>query len=276
MLFSALLFAIVAGCASQQKITKQPIPVAIDTSRLEIQQLEHWLAERSKICQRLNVEGDITVDQEGETNSASFDMKSKRLDASGNRIDSLSIVVSGPLGIKLARFLASPERYQFYDMLHGQTLSGRTDATSLEELTHLSGVSLPIMSDIIYGLPGMNLEGDSIRLYSTSSDRYVLIDQNPNLNITYLLQFEGALTANSVNGTFYLSHLDRWNQILDPMSSKVPTPFISIHFSEPESVSGVFIPKKIEAVNGNNSLTLQYNTVELNPNSLKVKIKMPE
>ena len=56
-----------------------------------------------------------------------FSMKSKRIDRE-RRIDSLSIEVKGPFGIKVARFLCSPEGYQLHDILHGETIHGATDA----------------------------------------------------------------------------------------------------------------------------------------------------
>jgi hypothetical protein len=228
------------------------------------------------VAQSLSTTGDVTLEQAGESNSASFAMKSKRIDINGNRIDSLSIEVMGPFGIKVAKFLASPKQYAFYDLLHGQTMTGATDAKSLEDLTHLHGVSLQAMSDLVYGLPGSDLRAeDSMRFYSIGESRYVLLVQNFNVNATSVLDLEGAMPNDSSAGSLMLVRYRRWNGILNPMESKTP-PAVSIHFSEPMMVNGFSIPQHIEATAGENKLTLAYDHIELNPPSLTVKIKMPQ
>src|ERR1700733_958214 len=139
--------AIFSGCSSSQKTTANHSRT-VDTSAAAISSIRSWLASRSLLARNISVEGDISVDQNGSENSGSFSMKSKRLanpeksgaDGETSRIDSLSVEVFGPFGIKVARFLASPVKYQFYDILHGEPLTGPTDAHSLESLTQLRGV----------------------------------------------------------------------------------------------------------------------------------------
>ncbi|HEY3875290.1 MAG TPA: hypothetical protein VGM92_07415 [Candidatus Kapabacteria bacterium] len=267
--------AFLASCGTQPKMTKERLPVTIDTSAVTIANIRSWMASRSIFARSLSVSGDITVDQAGDKNSASFAMKSKRIDAGGNRVDSLSIVISGPLGITLARFLASPQQYKFYDILHGQTLTGPTDAHSLEDLTHLGGISLSEMSDIVYGLPGIPFQTDSLSLYSNSETRHVIVAKDNQAHTTAVLELEGTLPNETDAGSLQLTGVRVWNGLIDPMHTAA-TPYVTVHFSELETVGGFSIPKHLDARAGENSLTLQYDDVQINPDELTVRIKMPQ
>jgi hypothetical protein len=262
-----------AGCASAPKLTSTNPEHRIEASDQAIRNVRSWLAARSLLAQNMSVTGDVTFDQNGESNSASFAMKSKRLDANGDRIDSLSVEVLGPFGIKLARFLASPEQYSFYDLLHGQPVSGPTDAKSLEDLTQLKAVSLETMSDLIYGIAGSDLRpNDSVRFYTSGASHYVMIVQNA--TITSSLDLEGTLPGDSSMGNLMLVRYRRWSGRIDPTESRVP-PDVSVRFSEPVVVNGISIPQHIDAKAGANSLTLTYDHIDVNSRSLTVKIKMP-
>jgi Domain of unknown function (DUF4292) len=267
--------ALLTGCGSQPNITASHPANRLDVSAVELGNIRSWLAARSLLMRSMSVTGDITLDNNGETNSASFSLKSKRIDPDGNRIDSLSIEVIGPFGIKVARFLASPQQYEFYDVLHDQTLSGTTDTKSLEDLTQLQGVSLEMMSDLIYGLTGDDLSpNDSVRLYTSAESHFVLISQGVNRNATSMLDLEGSLPNDSSAGNLTLVRYRRWNGILDPMADRT-RPAVSVRFSEPIVVNGVSIPQHIEAKAGANTLTLAYDHIEVNQPALTVKIKMP-
>ncbi len=263
-----------AACASQPKMTVSH-PLHIDANAIELANIRAMLAAKSLMAQSMSAKGDITLENNDGSNSASFAMKSKRLDANGNRIDSLSIEVIGPFGIKVSRFLASPKQYEFYDVLHDQTMSGATDAKSLEDLTQLKGVSLEMMSDLIYGLAGGDLQtDDSVRLYSSSESHYIVIAQNFSSNTTEMIDLDGTLPTDSSSGNLALVHYRRWNGILDPMENKV-SPAVSVRFSEPIMANGVSIPQHIDATAGENKLTLAYDHIDINPPALTVKIKMP-
>jgi hypothetical protein len=276
--------ALLAGCAGPQK-TISNRTVTIDTSAARIDRIRAWLTARSLEAHSLGVTGDITVDQNGESNSGGFTLKDKRIDPiSHDRIDSMSVEVTGPFGIKVARFLASPEQYQFYDILHGQTMAGQTDVHSLEDLTHLNGISLSMMSDLAYGLApnGDRFDpSDSIELFS-NGDQYTLVIHRVEQHATEALDLEGNLDSDlsSSDHSNYPSHLTlvryrRWNDAaFDPMHSKQP-PIATIRYSEPALVSGMTIPQHIEASAGSNRLTLEYNTIQLNPSPLSVRIRMP-
>jgi hypothetical protein len=274
-LITVLAGTLLVGCASSPKTTVLHSANRLDVSAAELGNIRSWLVARSLLMRSMSVTGDITLDNNGESNSASFSLKSKRIDPDGNRIDSLSVEVIGPFGIKVARFLASPVQYEFYDVLHDQTLSGATDTKSLEDLTQLQGVTLEMMSDLIYGLAGNDLSpNDSLRLYANVEPHFVLISQNVDHNATSMLDLEGMLPNDSSAGNLTLVRYRRWNGILNPMEDRT-RPSVSVRFSEPIMVNGVSIPQHIEAKAGANTLTLAYDHIEVNPPALTVKIKMP-
>jgi hypothetical protein len=273
--------AMFSGCSTSQKTTTNRVEQT-QANAATISSLRSWLTARSIMARNMSVEGDITLDQNGASNSASFSMKSKRLadpqqtDAGGTitRIDSLSVEVSGPFGIKLAKFLASPQKYQFYDILHGDPMTGATDAHSLESLTHLRGVSLSAMNDIIYGIAGSDLKSsDSLQFFS-NGNKHRLIVQKINARITEQIVFEGELPNDSSGGNLSLVEFIRWNSLIDPMSTS-QKPDVIVKFQSPTVVNGVSIPQHIDAVAGENKLTLDYNKIEVNSRSIIVRIKMP-
>jgi hypothetical protein len=272
---AAIAIMLLAGCASQPKLTNSRPATRLDTNAMVVANIRSWLAARSLMARSLSTTGDVTFVQNGEANSASFAMKSKRIDEHGRRIDSLSIEVLGPFGIKVARFLASPEQYAMYDILHGQRLTGATDAKSLENLTQLQGITLETMSDLIYGLAATDLRSeDSIRFYRKDGTHYALIVRDLYANATMMLDLEGTLPSDSNVGSLTLVRYLRWNGLLDPMQNTIP-PVISVRFSNTTNVNGIPIPQHIEATAGDNKLTLSYDHIDLNPPSLIVKIKMP-
>ncbi len=268
-------FAIISSCAPAPKVTKQPAQLTVDTSAVAIDHIRAWVDRYSRNARSLNATGDITVDEGDESNSASFRIKSKRIGATGNRIDSLSIEVSGPFGITVARLLASPERYQFHDVLHGQTLAGPTTSESLEALTHLHGVTLGTMSDVLYGLPPSIPPSAAVLLYSGSENDHMLIIRDFTSYTTTYWKFEGTIPSDSTAGSFFLRSVERWNGIADHVDHSVP-PDIAIRFSDPVNIETIRVPKRIEVNAGENKLELEYDRIELNSPALVVRIKMPE
>lgn len=243
--------------------------------------MKSWFADASRAAKAINLSGSISVDQNGSSQSASFEMKAKRLSAlSDRRVDSLSVVVSGPFGIKVARFLASPERYAFYDVLHGETVSGATDQESLAQLTQLRGVSLPMMTDLIFGLvPGGDdiLPEDSILMFEHSAIQNLIIYRMHD-QVTDVLDISGAPVSSAAStspASFALRRFRRWNGIIpDPINTTRPAD-VTVSMNGHTLENGLMVPRHIEANAGKNSLELEYTDVQVNPSTLTVKIKMP-
>ncbi|MDP4199341.1 MAG: DUF4292 domain-containing protein [Bacteroidota bacterium] len=257
------------GCSSSTSTTRTPAAPVKAASAIEIGRLRTALDAESFVARTLYVEGDITLDQNGESNSATFVMRSKRLSETG-RIDSLSIEIKGPFGIKVARFLAAPEGYKFYDVLHGETMSGKTDAHALEGLTHLRGLSLAMMSDLAFGLaPGIDAVSaeDSVTLL-TSGTLEQLIVRRPE-DVSEIIDLESS--SHSAASPVLVDRYRRWNG-----TATDGPPAVAIRFSNRTLLDGFSIPKHIEANAGIDKLTLDYTRIELNPSPITVKIKMPK
>jgi len=271
--FLILLIAafVAAGCSSSTKTTRETRTAAVDTSAETVSKIRAWLSLRSAALKSLDASGNISLNANGESNSGTFTLKNKRIDNTGNRIDSLSIEVFGPFGIKVARFLASPEQYLFYDVLHGETVSGATDAKSLEKLTRLNGISLPAMSDMVYGLAGIE-PSDSLRLFSDARYHSLIVQQRAR-NVTFVL----TLTENDAAAPidrFTLVSYRRWNGLIDPPRAS-QQPLVTVRFSDMLTYNGFSVPHVIEASAGSNTLKLEYTDIQVNPEALTVKIKMP-
>ena len=168
--------------------------------------------------------------------------------------------------------MASPVQYQMYDILHGERMTGATDQQSLEELTHLNGISLGMMDDMVFGLSPDTLRSEnSVNIFA--SDRGImLIIQNTNSNTTSSLDLEMIDTSME---TFSLARYRRWNGFVDPIHN-TQAPNVSVLFSNRSMVNGVSIPHHIEAMAGKNKLRLDYEHIEVNDPSLVVHIKMPQ
>ncbi len=287
-LFAVLLIAgsAIAGCAPSTKTTTTKPVATVDTSSVDRERLLDWLRISARRARSLSVSGDISLDQSGSANSATFDMKSKRARAQDSseknpeydvlvRVDSLSIEVKGPFGIKVARFLASPVQYQFYDILHGETFSGAVDSRSLEALTHLDGVSLPMMGDLIYGLvpDGWKLGSENIAASYITGSRHTYVVHRTSPNITETIDIDEA------DGDVLVPtrmRYRRWNgNIADPLHAGI-RPALWVDYSQYSTFKDVSVPGHIEAVAGENKLTMDYKEIDVNPASLTVHIKMPK
>ncbi len=228
--------------------------------------------------------GSVSLEQDGDGQSAQFSIRSVRLGLGPGtsdqalRVDSLSMEVVGPFGIKVAKFLASPAHYYFYNALQGETDDGATDAYSLERLTQLKGVTLKTMSDVLYGLaPNSDAIApqDSLSLQS-KGDHHSLVIHRADTHITELLAFSGTLPSgeNTPSRNFSLRAYTRWNRDVNPLAAP-PKPDVIVHYGPVTIHNGVPIPATIEATAGANKLTLEYSDISANPSSLTVFIKVP-
>jgi hypothetical protein len=257
------------GCSSTPNATRST-PTASAASATEIMHIQEAMSMASAEAHSLYVEGDIAFEHDGESNNASFVMRSKRRSDAG-RIDSLSIEVKGPFGVKLARFLASPEGYQMYDILHGETMHGRTDAHTLETITQMKGLSLSMMSDLAYGLaPNTSASNDNeIQMVKVNGNPLLEV-WHPSSNVTEKYQLIASTSGNLYKLSDYFRFSGKPEDANDASAAE-----IRIHFSQHQVIQGFPIPKHIEVSAGTNKLVLDYTKIDLNPEPLTVKIKMP-
>ncbi len=277
------------GCTSAVKTTRSTSIAfpSIDQNRVRVDQVLNWLDRTSVAARALSAEGSLTVANEETSQNAHFTLSSKRLDAesslhNSNRADSLSIIITGPFGISVARFLASPSEYFFYNSLNGDSFHGTTDAHSLETLTQMKGVSLSLLNDALYGLaPGAeNLNPqDSITLLSSGETDHILLIQHTLDSLTEAIYLqgsipEGAALIPAAGLTVY--KFQRWKGIVGSEELKKKPAIMTIYYRDPTIHDGVLIPKSIEAHAGNNQLSIEYSTVRANHDDLVVKIKIPK
>ena len=279
-----LIFLFLAACTAVKPTTTTTVAniPTIDSSELRISQIRSWMQSQSRLAHSLLASGSISVDQNGAANSANFTLRSKRLDESvTTRVDSLSVEVTGPFGITVARFMASPEEFQMNDIMHGDTRRGRTDPKSLEGLTHLNGITVSMMNDLVYGLtPGGDTYSpmDSLMLFATGTEHAIVIYRKEQ-NATEMVSLAGELP--DTDGTLsihplYVLGYERWNGMIeDPIRSGIK-PAVSIQYGERAMVDGFSLPQHTEAHSGENTLVLDYADTHMNPNDLTVRIKMPK
>jgi hypothetical protein len=277
-----------ASCSTVPTTTKPTPGVKIDPDRLRIISLLQWLDQASLAARSLRSEGSITASNSETSQSGNFTLKSKRLSVLAERpshterVDSLSVEVTGPFGITVARFMASPESYAFSDILHGDTRRGPTDDKSLKELTQLEGISLETMSDVLYGLaPGADTIGptDSLTLYTRGETRHILLIRRLRQNYSEAITIEGGVQMDSLFAPQIQSSVvqyDLWNGIIAELGSTTRKPEVNIKYRSHTIKNGFFIPMEIEARTKDNTLLMQYEEATVNPNDLVVKIKMPK
>jgi hypothetical protein len=85
---------------------------------------------RKEKLQSVHLEAGLSVTIQGETNSADCILKM------GGR-DSLSMEISGPFGISVARLFANSGYFLFHDMLQGRAIEGIPNQEQLSEVTFM-------------------------------------------------------------------------------------------------------------------------------------------
>ena len=285
LFFSSLL----ASCTSSPNVTRTKTTTSptADPDRAKIDNVLRWIDQASLNAQSLYAEGSLTASNEVTSQDAHFTLRAKRLGPNSNkklavRTDSLSVEVTGPFGISVARFLASPDQYYFYNALNGDAYHGATDAHSLEQLVQMRGVTLGMMQDALFGLaPGADLidPQDSVMLLSVSADDHILFFQHNLGSTTTAIYLRGALPDGSepiTSAQLTIVRFARWNRILQSEEISHQKPDVAIRYDDPTLHDGIFLPRTIETSSGNNQLTIEYSTVRANQTDLTVKIKIPK
>lgn len=273
--YAVLLLSALSGCTSQalkQDSTASKtasVSVGVDQSLVVI----NTLNAQAEKAESLIGSGVITLTESGSSQSGSFDLKSKR-HRNGTRIDSLSMVISGPFGITAAKFLGCPGEYCFYNVLEGDKYRGTPDPKALEKLTGMKGLTIGALSNVMYGLAPYDFtftDGDSVKLYSLTENEHQLYITRVGDGFTEVITTKGKL-GNGMRITRY----QRWNRVVNYMITSKFTPDISINYSGSISSKEFALPNYITATNANTKLEIEYQNATQNPNPLTVKIKMPE
>jgi hypothetical protein len=283
VLLSAFIYS---GCTKEvlRERTTQP-QAQVEPDEEKIDRILDWLEVWSRSAQSIKAEGSMTISNAETQQSGEFTLKTKRLkliDATTSaRIDSVSLEARGPFGITAVRFLASPQYYALYNMLMGETLEGPTNDQALEGLTQLRGISLETMNDVTFGLPpspeGIDPQ-DSILLLSRGTAQHIMLVYRFHDNYTEALTFDGAIPDGSAPillDQLHLTRYERWNGKRMTYTAANPKTQATIVYSNIGTKKNVPFADKIEVITGPNKLLLEYETVDYNPQDLKVYINVP-
>lgn len=271
-----LLASFIAGCSSREarKSDSSGVSVSargvVDAGREVYESLRQYTSR----AQSLSADGTITLKDNGSSQSGSFELKSKRME-NGERVDSLSMVISGPFGITAAKFLGSPGEYSFYNAIYGDKYRGKPDPKTLEEMTGMKGLTIEALSNVMYGLaPNLDplASTDSLFLRSIKHDEHILFVQRGHLGLTEAMRLRG-IPGNGA--PLSLTEYQRWNKPIS-VSSAMPPSDIAITYEGTIMSDKFRLPNYIRAKSAGRELEVEYRNARQNPNPLTVKIKMPE
>jgi outer membrane biogenesis lipoprotein LolB len=281
----AIILSLTALASCTSKSATEEKKATAPKTNLDHQTLDavlRCLNDESAVACRMTAEGSITLSDAGSSQSGHFELKSKRLQEINNpsRVDSLSMIVTGPFGITGAKFVGSPNEYQFYNALEGENYKGKPDPKTLQEITGMKGLTLQSLSDVIYGLApnGSSLAiGDTAILRSYSEYRHVIYIQRTGLNFTEAITLNGKLPAtDSGKAKLVIIQYERWNKIIPFESTTLPKPDITISYEGLFDKKDFSLPNFIKASSGSTTLEIEYTSADQNPKNLTVKIKMPK
>lgn len=273
--YAVLLLSALSGCTSQalkQDSTASKtasVSVGADQSFVVI----NTLKAQAEKAESLMGSGVITLTENGSSQSGAFELKSKRR-KSGERIDSLSMVISGPFGITAAKFLGCPGEYCFYNVLEGDKYRGTPDPKALEKLTGMKGLTIGALSNVMYGLAPNEYDiaaDDSVKLVSLSESEHQLFYARNKQSFSEVITLKGKL-----GGSLKITRYQRWNKILNYLVTSKLQPDITIHYNGTLTSDKYNLPNYITATNAGTKLEIEYQNATQNPNPLTVKIKMPE
>jgi hypothetical protein len=135
----------------------------------------------------------------------------------------------------------------------------------------MKGLSLSMMSDLAYGLaPNAGTSGnDEVEMVKINGNPLIEI-WHPSSDVTESYQLIASTSGNLYKLSDYFRFSGKPAVANDASSAE-----IHIHFSQHQVIGGFPIPKHIEVSAATNKLVLDYTKIDLNPEPLTVKIKMP-
>jgi hypothetical protein len=278
-----ILSLVIASCTTRTATEdkKDQTAPAINLDQQTLDAVMRCINDESAAACSLTAEGSITLKDGGSSQSGHFELKSKRLQGltMPQRVDSLSMVVTGPFGITGAKFLGAPEEYQFYNAIEGEKYRGRPDPKTLQSMTGMKGLTLESLSDVIYGIAPSATQlapGDAVTLNSLSEYRHIIFIQRGS-GISEAITVNGKLpTANTPKAKLTIVQYDRWNRMLSFENSRNTKADISVFYQGVFENKDFSLPSIITARSGSTELEIEYMSADQNPKELTVKIKMPK
>ncbi|MDP4219418.1 MAG: DUF4292 domain-containing protein [Bacteroidota bacterium] len=285
LLLTVPVLFVLASCTSRsatEEKKSERIAPATSTDRQTLDLVLRCLNDASSAACSMSAEGSITLGDGNGSQSGHFELKSKRLRSLSDpfRVDSLSMIVTGPFGITGAKFLGAPEEYQFYNAIEGEKYRGKPDPKTLQDMTGMKGLTLESLSDVIYGMAPNEAQlapGDSAILRSVSEFRHILYIQRVSSGTTEAITLNGRLPSNETDrAKLIIIQYERWNSIIPFESTTLPKPDITISYEGLFDRKDFALPSFIKATSGRTTLEIEYTSADQNPRDLTVKIKMPK
>ena len=207
---------------------------------------------RKETLQSLEVEAEISITINGETTAADCILKM------GGR-DSLSMEISGPFGISVARLFAEKDYFLFHDMLQGRAIEGIPTQQQLSEITFM-----PLSFDDYASLfraepPGDPLSFTLVDSYSDST-RFLYKRLSSAQTVEFIL-------CSKENGT--IKEYQRKNA--------EGTVELSMIYDKYSEINGVFMPGivTLSAPSRELQLTITSDNISVNPLLSPLRFQLP-
>ncbi len=262
---------VLSSCTAtkQQSITQTTTKIETPASTTETADANAQFCSLAGKCSSLYGEGTITLRDGSSSQSGKFELRSKRAIAGG---DSLSMAISGPFGISVAKFLGSDKEFHFYNIIENDHYHGKPDAATLEKFTGMKGLSLGLLNDLVYGVSPIQLRAEQLGDAHTDS----LGNGKYRFAMMNALGYLETITYRMNGNTLKILAYDRWNRQIPISALSTSKPNLSVKFTGSIEDRPYSLPNLIVATSGTQTLEIEYSLAKENPANLTVKIKIPQ
>ena len=248
LFFVFLVSIILISCSTTKQVEDKP------KSDVQIKQepvITPILKDFNISIKNMIIEGEIDIDSPQLDNSADFEMT-----ICGS--DSLSMIISGPLGITVAKLFATKDQFVFINSFSGELYKGKPTKENFEKIAHipLSFIDLIniLQSKLLYNV-------NQYKYYKLYDNNYIYITNNVNINDEIIINQE-------FNKILYLKRYD---------TNK--TEYFDCTYGDFIATNNGSIAKKIaiNAPSANTKLKITYNKVQTNVTISKaISFKIPD
>jgi len=251
LLYIVFISFVFIACSSTKELEKPKVQtVSQPLKPLEPKNIPA-LKDFNSSIKNLKIEGEIDIDSPQLDNSADFEMT-----ICGT--DSLSMIISGPLGITVAKLFATKSQFVFINSFNGELYKGKPTKENFEKVANI-----PLSFNDLINLLQSKL------LYNVNQYKYMKIYDN---NYVFMIDnnkiYDEIITNQELNKMLYLK---RYN------SSQLE--YFNCSYADFININNNFLAKKItiNAPNSNIKLKIQFDKVQSNVTIDKpISFKIPE
>lgn len=197
--------------------------------------------------QRVAADGDLALTSPEETQNATFSFRARL-------VDSLTVVVRGPLGVEGGRGLVTPDSFYVSDRINRQFLLGPVDAA--DRFVPGAGSSERIARAVL----GLLVPEDDVEWALTAEDgRYRLLGRLP----------DGA------GNREYTVDPALW-RVVRVRDFDVSGQRVALQEAEAfDTVEGVVLPRRVRLQGGGTTIQLEHRRLVVNPTDLRLRFSRP-